>query len=117
MDENKKCNYEAMFIFNDEASFKKHIEECPDCKNEHEKYMKVSALIKEAAPLYFKRQENKKKNALKKLACCLLLFLGLAVSYTGYNTNSDDVYGNVWNDESYISSIGLPIDDYGFLDF
>ena len=43
MDENKKCNkYEALFIFNGEEALNEHIKECSDCKNEHDKYYKVS---------------------------------------------------------------------------
>ncbi len=117
MDESKKCNkYEALFIFHGDDALNEHIKECPDCKNEHDKYIKISALLKEAAPLYLKKQKEKKISALKKTACCMLLILGITGSYIGYNLYNNNLYQNAWNDESYISSIGLPTDDYGFLD-
>ena len=40
---NNKCpKYEGLFIFSTEEELKKHIEECPDCKAEHEKMERVS---------------------------------------------------------------------------
>lgn len=50
MKNKQKCDkYEAFFVFNDEKAFYEHIENCPDCKAQHEKYLKVSSLVKEVA--------------------------------------------------------------------
>ncbi len=118
MDENKKCDkYEALYVFNGEDALYKHIKECPDCQNEHDKYMKISALLKEAAPLYFKKKKEQKVSSVKKIACCMLLIFGLTGAFLGFNIYNDNLYQNAWNDESYISSIGLPTDEYGLLDF
>ena len=118
MDYNKKCDkYEALFVFNGEDALNKHIKECPDCQSEHDKYMKISALLKEAAPLYFKKKKEQKVSAVKKIACCMILIFGFTGIFYGYNMYNNNLYQNVWSDESYISSIGLPTDDYGFLDF
>ena len=35
--ENKCSKYEGLFVFSDEETFKKHLEECSDCQLEHEK--------------------------------------------------------------------------------
>ena len=47
----KKCDkYESLFIFADEETLNKHLQECEDCRREHEKMHKVSVLVKEAEP-------------------------------------------------------------------
>lgn len=117
-DDNKKCDkFEAFFVFQNEEAFNNHINECPDCKSEYEKHLKVSNLVKEVAPIYLKREEKKKFGAVKKLACCFLLFVGLTASYTGYNMYNDYSLQSYMLDEySYIDSMGLPVDEYGFLE-
>lgn len=116
MDNEKKCNkYEACFIFQDEAGFNAHINECEECRKEHEKYLKVSNLIKEAASDYLKKAESEKRNNIKKLACCFIAFIGL-VSFYSFKSYENNIYQADFSDDSYISSMGLPIDDYGFLE-
>ena len=56
----KKCSkYEGLFIFSDEETLKKHIEECPECRAEHEKMQKVSELIEK----YQNTEDENKKMA------------------------------------------------------
>ena len=39
----EKCTkYEALFTFSDEKDFFKHLDECEDCRAEHEKMNKIS---------------------------------------------------------------------------
>ena len=54
--------------------------------------------------------------AIKKLACCFVMFVGITASYTGYNMYSDYTAQEYWNQDSYVSSMGLPIDEYGLLE-
>ena len=54
--ENKCDKYESFFVFRDKEAFNEHLEHCPDCKKEHEKYLKVSALVKEVAPAYLEKK-------------------------------------------------------------
>ncbi len=116
-DDRKKCDkYEAFFVFQDEEAFNNHIKECPDCQKEHEKYTKVSSLVKEVAPVYLEKQKKNKFAAVKKLACCFVLFVGITASYTGYNMYNDYTSQTYWDDDSYVSAMGLPIDEYGFLE-
>jgi hypothetical protein len=116
MDNQNKCNeYEGFFVFKDENSFLEHLEHCSDCKKEHEKYKKVSELIKEVAPVYLEKQKNNKHNAMKKLACCFVVFIGLS-AFTGYKIFDNYTINSNLDDESYITTLGLPTDDYGLLE-
>ena len=117
-EDRKKCDkYEAFFVFQNEEAFNNHIKECPDCQKEHEKYLKVSSLMKEVAPVYLEKQKKQRKiGVIKKLACCFVMFVGITASYTGYNMYSDYTAQEYWTQDSYVSSMGLPIDEYGFLE-
>ena len=117
MDNKDKCNkYESYFVFRSEEEFNSHLNECSDCREEHEKMLKISNLMKEVAPVYLKREEKKKTSTLKRIACCFVLLIGIT-SYTGYNMYNDYNFEVNTADESYIeSTMGLPIDEYGFLE-
>lgn len=117
MNDKKKCDkYESFFIFRNEEAFYNHLENCPDCREEHEKYLKVSALVKEVAPAYLKRQEEKKKiSAVKKLACCFVLFVSLTCFF-GYRVYDENSFQVNMAEDSYIGTLGLPTDDYGFFE-
>lgn len=116
MTNEKKCDkYEAYFVFRDEEAFYEHIENCEDCRKEHEKYSKVSNLVKEVAPQYLKKMEKAKINNVKKLACCFIAFVGLT-SFSGYKIYDEYSFQVSSVENSYIEDIGLPIDDYGFLE-
>ena len=117
MDNKDKCNkYESYFVFRSEEEFNSHLNECSDCREEHEKMLKISNLMKEVAHVYLKREEKKKTSTLKRIACCFVLLIGIT-SYTGYNMYNDYNFEVNTADESYIeSTMGLPIDEYGFLE-
>ncbi len=113
-DEHKCDKYEAYFTFKSEVAFLSHLKECPDCQKEHEIQKKVSMLVKEVAPVYLKKQESKKLSNIKKLACCFVLFIGFS-AFTGYKIY-DDNYIITSSDDSCVSAMGLPTDEYGFLE-
>ncbi len=116
MENSNKCNkYEGLFVFGDEKTFNEHLLNCEDCQKEHFKYERVSQLIKEVTPVYLKRENNKKISAIKKLACCFVLFVGLTGCYTCYYMYDVNNFSIETADESCITDIGLPIDEYGFL--
>ena len=116
MNNENKCNkYESFFVFRDEEAFSEHLEHCPDCKQEHEKYLKVSALVKEVAPVYLEKKKKEKTSVLKRLACCFVAFVGFA-SFVGYEAYDDYAFKTMEVEESYVSTMGLPVDDYGFLE-
>ena len=116
MNDEKKCNrYEGFFVFQDEEKFYEHLEHCPDCQKEHEKYIKVSELVKEVAPLYLKKKQKEKIGVIKKLACCFVVFVGLT-AFTGYKVYDNYTIQSNYAQDSYVSTMGLPIDEYGFLE-
>lgn len=120
----KKCDkYESLFIFADEETLNKHLQECEDCRREHEKMHKVSALVKEAEP------ELKRRAAFfnfLKVACVLFLFITGGVFFQTFapmqlnNTNAT-MTASISSDMSFdyedsiIADMGLPTDDYGLL--
>ena len=108
-----KCTkYEALFTFRDEEELNEHIQECEDCKLEHEKMQKVSALLQEVKP-YFK--ERRKNLAKIKVACALfmLMFSGTTLGVINFNTDVSDTlkYGSTLSSED----LGLPVDSYGLI--
>jgi hypothetical protein len=109
----EKCSkYESLFIFRGEDELLEHIETCEDCKAEHEKMLKVSALIQEAKP-YFK--ERRKNLAKVKVACALfmLMLCGTTLGVINFNTDVSDTlkYGTTLSSED----LGLPVDSYGLI--
>ena len=117
MTDKRKCDkYEAYFVFKDDKAFNEHLKNCPDCREEHAKYLKVSNLVKEVAPVYLAKRNKRKIDAVKKLACCFIFLAGFSV-YSGYQLYGDYTFQVNSADESYISSsLGLPVDEYGFLE-
>lgn len=108
-----KCTkYEALFTFRDEEELNEHIQECEDCRLEHEKMQKVSSLLQEVKP-YFK--ERRKNLAKIKVACALfmLMFSGTTLGVINLNTDVSDTlkYGSTLSSED----LGLPVDSYGLI--
>ncbi len=116
MDNEKKCDkYEGLYVFRSEDELLEHINNCPDCKEEHEKQQKISNLVKEVAPVYLARMEKEKKTFVKKVACCVAVFT-LITSFAGYKMYDSYSYQANIDNDSYIEDIGLPTDDYGFFE-
>lgn len=109
-----KCKkFESLFIFSDDESLKNHAKECEDCKFELEKFDKISGLIQEARPLYFK--EISRKKAHFKTACAIFLLVLTGTTFSLLNTNNNLVdtikYGQTLSAEDY----GFPVDSYGLI--
>lgn len=108
-----KCSkYEGLFVFSDEETLKKHVEECEDCKLEEEKMQKVSNLIGEVK-FYYK---SKQKKLMKMRAVCAALFLVVfSTSFCAVTMDSDlsDIlaYDNTLSAED----LGFPVDSYGLI--
>lgn len=112
MEKNNCKKYEGLFTFADEKDFLAHIEECPDCKAEHERMQRVSDLIQEVAPqIKAKRREFAKV----KLACTSfgIVFCLLTLGVVNLNPDVHDMimYGQTMSVEDY----GFPVDSYGLL--
>ena len=109
----KKCTkYEALFTFRSDEELNEHIQNCPECKKEHEQMLKVSELIQEVKPYYRKRQ---KTFAKVKAACALFLIMacGTTLGLINFNTEISDTlkYGTTLSAED----LGLPVDSYGLI--
>ena len=109
----EKCSkYEGYFTFASEEDFKKHLEECEDCRNEHEMMQKISSLVQEVKPYYKKKRQSSK---VLKIACSLLLFVFLStgIGLMNFNTDISDTlrYGTTLSAED----LGLPVDSYGLI--
>ena len=109
----KKCSkYESLFIFSDEETLKKHIEECEECRAEYETMQKVSDLINEVKP-YYKRKHSKLVKFRAAAALLLIVFFSATFGFV-YNDNdlADSImYGDTLTAEDY----GFPVDSYGLL--
>lgn len=109
----KKCSkYEGLFIFSDNETFEKHLEECPDCKAEHEKMQKVSDLISETK-FYYKSKANRKRKL--KAVCALALFMCFSGTFSVISNDSDFADALMYGDTLTAEDLGFPVDSYGLL--
>ena len=109
---NKCTKYETLFTFADEKTFLEHIENCPDCKAEHERMQKVSELIRNAKPYFI----QKRRNFAKVKAACAIFVMFLSATTLGVinlNTDISDTirYGTTLSAED----LGIPVDSYGLV--
>ena len=110
---NNKCSkYEGLFIFSDEETFNKHLEECSDCQEEHKKMQRVSDLIGEVKFYY----RSKSMRARKLKAICALAFFMFFTATFGVISNDGELadallYGETLSAEE----LGFPVDSYGLL--
>ena len=108
-----KCQkYEGLFVFSDEATLKSHLENCEDCRAEHEKMLRISDILQEVKPHFLAKR---KRLAQLKIACAIsFMFLsGTIMGLINFNPDISETirYGSVLEAEDY----GFPVDDYGFL--
>ena len=109
----KKCSkYEGLFIFSDEATLNKHLEDCPECRAEHEKMQKDSERIGETK-LYYKNKTQRAKKLKAICACLFLLFFSATFSILSNDADLADslMYGETLSAED----LGFPVDSYGLL--
>ena len=109
----EKCTkYESLFTFRSEEELQKHLQECEDCRLEHEKMQKVSDLIKEVKPFF---REKRRNLAKIKVACALFMLMvsGTTLGVINLNTDVSDTlkYGTALSSED----LGLPVDSYGLI--
>ena len=78
----------------------------------------ISDLIKEAKPLYHarKRRNNIIKSSFVGMSCLFLVVFGYPKQYPTDDFYYLDLnYTYETNSETYVESLGLPVDDYGLL--
>ena len=110
--ENKCSKYEGLFIFSDSDTLKRHVEECEDCRKEHQKMERVSELIDEVKFHYYAKSKRRPK---LRAACAAVLLLFSTLSF-GVAVNNEDLmdtlrYGECLSAED----LGFPVDSYGLL--
>ncbi len=110
--ENKCSKYEGLFVFTDDETLKKHLNECEECRKEQEKMDRVSELIGEVKSHYYSKS---KKVPVLKVACILslLLFSTASIGVIGnYDVMVDTLqYGDTLSAED----LGFPVDSYGLI--
>ena len=110
--DNKCSKYESLFIFSDEETLNKHIQECEECREEHEKMQKVSALLDEVK--FYYHAKNKKKPKLR--AVCAIMFLLFSTCTFGFVAGNDDLMDTLRYGETLSAEdLGFPVDSYGLL--
>ena len=110
----KKCNkYEGLFVFSDKETLEQHLQECEECRAEHEKMQKISNLISEVKPYY----RIKKKNMLRKLraVAAVLLVVFFSGTFGVIYSNDDLTDALMYGDSLSAEELGFPVDSYGLL--
>lgn len=110
--DNKCSKYEGLFVFSDEETFQKHLEECSDCRAEHEKMQKVSALIAETKFYY----RNKSRIVRKiKAVCCAICLIFCSATIGIVSGDSDLADALMYGESLSAEDLGFPVDSYGLL--
>ena len=109
--DNKCSKYEGLFIFSDEKALEQHIQECNECRAEHEKMLKVSELISEVKPYYTKKSKLRKLRAVAAFLFIMFFSATFGVLYTDDDIADSLMYGETLTAEDF----GFPVDSYGFL--
>ena len=110
--DNKCSKYEGLFIFSDEETLQRHLEECPDCRAEHEKMQKVSDLIGETK-FYYRSKSNRRRKL--KAICALALFMFFSAAISVINNDGDFADALMYGDTLTAEDLGFPVDSYGLL--
>ena len=112
---NNKCSkYEELFSNYSEEAFKKHIQECEECKKEYEEQSKVSDLLDEVKLYYYSKR---KKHVNRLRAACAIVFMTLSLaSISSIALNNDDLLDTLkYGDTLSAEELGFPVDSYGLL--
>ena len=109
----KKCSkYEGLFIFSDEQTLQNHLEECSDCREEHEKMQKVSDLISETQ--FYYKSKVKRRRKLKAI-CALALFMCFSATFSVVSNDSEFADVLMYGETLTAEDLGFPVDSYGLL--
>ena len=110
--ENKCSKYEGLFVFSDEETLNNHLQECADCRVEHEKMQKVSDLLGEVKFHY--RLQAKKVRKIKAV-CLALCLICLTTSFGVVSNDADFVDTLMYGESLSAEDLGFPVDSYGLL--
>lgn len=110
--DNKCSKYEGLFVFSDEETFMKHLEECPDCRAEHEKMQKISELIGETK--FYYKSKSRRVRKLKAI-CALALFMFFSATYGVVMNDGEWADALMYGETLSAEDLGFPVDSYGLL--
>lgn len=110
--DNKCSKYEGLFVFSDEETLQKHLDECPDCRAEHEKMQKVSELIAETK-FYYRSKSNRVRKL--KAICALVMFMFFSATFGVVSNDGDFADALMYGDTLTAEDLGFPVDSYGLL--
>ncbi|MBO5738539.1 hypothetical protein J6R97_04285 [bacterium] len=110
--DNKCSKYEGLFIFSNNETLQKHIEECPDCQAEHEKMQKVSNLIGETKFYYMSKFKKRRK---LKAICAIIMFMFCTTTFSFIDNDGDFCDALLYGDSLTAEDLGFPVDSYGLL--
>lgn len=110
----KRCTkYEGLFIFSDEEALQKHIEECPDCRAEHEKMQKISDILSEVKFHY--RSKSRKIRKLRAV-CALSLVMFFSAGFGFILSDEGEITDMIMYGETLSADdLGFPVDSYGLI--
>ena len=110
----KKCDkYESLFTFGTEEEFQRHLAQCEDCRQEHERMQRVSELIQEAIPEFVKVRKDRFKNM--KIACVFFMILVAGLSIETADQQFGIVDQIMYGERLTPEKLGFPTDSYGLL--
>ena len=110
--DNKCTKYEGLFVFSDEKTLNEHIQECNDCRLEHEKMQKVSDLLGEVKFHY----RLKKRRVMKlKAICAVAMLMFFSASFGVVSNDSDWADALMYGDVLSAEDLGFPVDSYGLI--
>lgn len=113
MEQDKCSKYESLFVFSNEDTLKKHLQECEDCRKEAEVQEKVSTLLDEVK-MYYHSKNKQKRNRLR--AICASVFMVFSLMSLGVVTTNDDIMDTLkYGDTLSAEDLGFPVDSYGLL--
>ena len=110
--DNKCSKYEGLFVFSDDETLQKHLEECSDCRAEHEKMQRVSELINETK--FYYRSKSSRVRKLKAV-CALALFMFFSATYGVLTNDGDFADALMYGETLTAEDLGFPVDSYGLL--
>jgi len=103
-----RCNkFEKLFLQEDETELLEHIKSCDECREEYEKFEKISSLVKETRPLFQKEKFRQKQVAISLVAGFSLFIL---TGFVVFNWLPNYNYDKAIESEIY------PTDEYGLME-
>ena len=112
--DNKCSKYEELFVSSSGEELEKHVQECEECRVEHETQQQVSSLLDEVKMYYYAKR---KRRTVRLRAACAIMFLVFSLaSVGGFVLTDDDLMDTLkYGDTLSAEDLGFPVDSDGLL--